>query len=90
MGSKQTQIPYRVAQKIRQRAARNETFVVVSRNGKPSRIFGLEEYDRMRQHPLRHKPWTSRAVAKAAAPDPLGAVEGKPAGPLSREEIYED
>ena len=82
-------IPHSVQRKIRERAAKNQPFVVVPKNGAPSRTYGLDEYLRMQKHPLRHKPWTSRAAAKAAIPDPLGAVEGKPAGRLSREEIYE-
>jgi hypothetical protein len=80
---KAVHISQRIARKIRQRAAKNQPFVVVPKNGAPSRTYGLDEYLRMRKHPLRHKPWTARATAKAAAPDPLGAVEGKLGGPLS-------
>ena len=84
-------MPHNVARKIRERAALNEPFVVVSKNGKPSRTYGLEEYLRMQKHPLRHKPWNSRAAANSAAiTDPLGAIPGKPRRSLSRQDIYEE
>ncbi len=84
-------IEHRVARKIRQRAAMNEPFVVVPKNGKPSRTYGLEQYLRMQKHPLRHKPWNYRAAANAAdTPDPLGAIPGKPLRSLSRQDIYEE
>ena len=90
MKSKRVHTPHSVARKIRQRAAANEPFVVVPKNGQPSRTYGLEEYLRMQKHPLHHKPWNARAAAKVAAPDPLRAVEGKPVSSLSREDIYEE
>jgi len=84
-------IEHRVARKIRQRAAMNEPFVVVPKNGKPSRTYGLEQYLRLQKHPLRHKPWNYRAAASAAdTPDPLGAIPGKPLRSLSRQDIYEE
>jgi len=80
-----------VARKIRERAAINEPFVVVSKNGKPSRTYGLEQYLRMQKHPLRHEPWNHRAAANMAnTPDPLGAIAGKPLRSLSRQDIYEE
>lgn len=83
-------MPHSVARKIRERAATNEPFVVVPKNGKPSRTYGIEEYLRMQRHPLLHKPWNYRAVATTEkTPDPLGAIRGKPARSLSRQDIYE-
>jgi hypothetical protein len=90
MKSKVTHISHGVARRIRERAAKNEPFVVVPKNGKVSRTFGLKEFQRMQKQPLRHKPWNSRAAAKRANPDPLQAVEGKPIHSLSREHIYEE
>jgi hypothetical protein len=83
-------IPHPVARKIRERAAKNQPFVVVAKNGQPSRTYGLEEYLRMQKQPLHHKPWKARAAAKRETPDPLGAVEGKPIQSLGREHIYEE
>jgi hypothetical protein len=83
-------MPHSVARKIRERAAMNEPFVVVPKNGKPSRTYGLEQYLRMQKHPLRHKPWSARAAAKRASPDPLRAIEGKPIRSMSRQHIYEE
>jgi hypothetical protein len=88
---KSKNMPHSVARKIRARAAMNEPFVVVPKNGKPSRTYGLEDYLRMQKHPLRHKPWSYRAAANASeTPDPLGAVRGKPLRSLSRKDIYEE
>jgi hypothetical protein len=83
-------IPQSVARRIRERAAQDKPFVVVPKNGQASRTFGFEEFQQMKKHPLRHKPWNSRAVAKQTAPDPLGAVSGKPVHSLSRQDIYEE
>ena len=80
-----------IGRRIRERAAMNQPFVVVPKNGKPSRTYGLDEYLRMQKHPLRHKPWNHRSAAHAAVtPDPLGAIPGKPVRSLSRRDIYEE
>ena len=81
-------LPRRVAKKIMERAARGEVVVVVSRGGKPSRVFGLEEYLKMRDLPRRVRPWSHRK-REEPAPDPLGAVEGTVLMPVVRANIYE-
>src|SRR5438445_9135834 len=84
------QIPPRVARRILQRAAQGEpAVVVVMRNGLPSRVFGLEDYLRMRDLPKQVKPWEHR-TSKSAPPDPLGATDlGVLVSPLTREQMYE-
>jgi hypothetical protein len=77
-----------VARRISERCARNEVVVVVPRNGKASRVFALEAYQKMMEQPRKHKPWENRRNAKGT-PDPLGAVDGNVNGPISRENIYE-
>jgi len=81
-------MPRGVSKKILDRCARNEPVVVVPRNGKPSRCFGVQEYQKMQQHPLKHRPWMRRRSAQA--PDPLGALKlGGVRGSLRRENIYD-
>jgi hypothetical protein len=82
-------IPGSAAKRIMRRCAMNEPFVVVPRNGAPSRCFALEKYQKMREHPLGHKPWEHRKKRASAAPDPLGAIKGKVRSPLRRADIYE-
>jgi hypothetical protein len=62
--------------------------VVVYRNGVPSKVMGYAEHQKMVELPKKVKPWEHRKP-RATVPDPLGAVEGKVLGPLSRETIYE-
>jgi hypothetical protein len=62
--------------------------VVVPRQGKPARVFSLDKYDKMREQPRKHRPWSYRR-GQANSPEPLGAVEGSILVPLSRERIYE-
>jgi hypothetical protein len=81
-------ITRKVAGRITQRCARNEVVVVVPRNGKASRVFGLRSYQKMMAQPAKHKPWEKRKSAEAA-PDPLGAVDGNVHLPISRQNIYE-
>jgi hypothetical protein len=83
-------VPKNVAKRILERCARDEPLVIVPRNGAPSRCYGLEEYQRMREHPLKHKPWKSRKASRASTPDPLGAVQGKVRSLLRREDIYDE
>lgn len=84
----QGHMPRDVAQRIVKRSARDEVAVVVPRRGKPSRVFSLEKYLKMREEPRKHKPWTHRK-GKTSPPDPLGAVDGRVLERLSRDKIYQ-
>jgi hypothetical protein len=82
-------MPRGVGKRIAKRIAKNnEPVVVTSRDGKPSRVFGLEEYRKMVELPNRVRPWEHRKQ-KAAAPDPLGAVDAEAPVGLSRKDLYD-
>ncbi|HMF10906.1 MAG TPA: hypothetical protein VKE94_01330 [Gemmataceae bacterium] len=85
------QMPEAVARRILDRGALGEdAIVVVMRGGVPSRVFGLDEYLKMKELPKVVKPWEHRRVP-ASSPDPLGAVElGLLVSPLTREQMYEE
>ena len=81
-------MPRRVAKRIADRIAKsNAPVVVTSRGGKPSRVYGLEEYQKMVDLPNRVKPW-ERRKQESATPDPLGAVDADPPTGLGRRELY--
>jgi hypothetical protein len=83
-------MPQSVARRIASRIAkRNEPVVVTSRGGKPSRVFGYDEYKKMVELPNRVKPWEGRKGTRPA-PDPLGAVDAGPPVGLSRKNLYEE
>lgn len=82
-------MPHSVARRIMERCATNEPFVVVPREGKPSRFFGVGKYNKMRELPNLVKPWEHRKKAKET-PDPLGAVDADPPLGLSRKNLYEE
>ncbi len=82
-------MPRSVSKRIMKRAAEGRPLVItVDKNGKPSRVFGYEDYRRMKELPSEVKPWQHRKTNQSG-PDPLGAVDGKVLGRLSRDEIYE-
>lgn len=82
-------MPRSVGKRIAKRIAKtNQPVVVTSREGKPSRVFGLDEYQKMVELPNRVRPWEHRKQ-KAATPDPLGAVDTVPPAGLSRKDLYE-
>lgn len=81
-------IPQSVARRIRKKAALGKAFVVVPKNGKPSRVFDLDKYLSKREATRKAQPWVYRK--KAVACDPLGAIEGTVTGSVSRSEIYEE
>ncbi|MGA3068414.1 MAG: hypothetical protein ABSF29_16355 [Tepidisphaeraceae bacterium] len=83
------QIPNNVEKRILHRCAKNEAVVVVPRNGVPARCFGVEEYEKMRAQPLKHKPWKQRRAAAKEAPDPLGAMKLGVRSSARRQDIYE-
>ncbi len=83
-------IPQAVARRIRRRAAEsNEPIVVTIRDGKPSRIFGYDQYTKMVALPRQVKPWEHRKDKKAT-PDPLGAIDAEPPLSLTRKSFYEE
>lgn len=67
----------------------NEPVVLTFRQGKPSRVFGHEEYDKMVALPHRVKPWEHRKK-RGGPPDPLGAVDAEPPAGLSRQNLYDE
>ncbi len=84
----QTPMPRGVARRIAERSARNQVVVVVPRGGKPSRVYVLEKYLKMKEQPKKHKPWSYRKD-RPTPPEPLGAVNGSILVPLTRENIYQ-
>lgn len=87
--SSQGHMPRDVAKRIAKRIAKNNAPVVVtSRDGKPSRVFGLAEYRKMVDLPNKVKPWEHRKQ-KVAAPDPLKAVDAEAPVGLSRKDLYD-
>jgi hypothetical protein len=81
-------MPRKVAKRILDRCSRGEPFVVVPRDGMPSKCYGLDEYEKMRSHPLKHEPWKRRRAA-ANRSDPLGAIDGSVLSTIARKDIYE-
>lgn len=83
-------MPRAVAHRIMRRYAAGErVLVLVGKNGKPSSVWGFEEYLERKALTKRVKPW-QRRKQKSAAPDPLGAWPlGRVIGTLRREDIYE-
>lgn len=82
-------MPRSVGKRIAKRIAKNnQPVVVTSRDGKPSRVFGLDEYRKMVELPNRVRPWEHRKQ-KTATPDPLGAVDADPPTGLARKDLYE-
>ena len=83
------QMPRNVAKRIMKRTAESdEPIVITVRGGKPSRVFGYKDYRKMVSLPGQVKPWEHRRDRKKA-PDPLRAIDAKPPGALSRQDIYE-
>jgi len=83
-------LPKEVQRRIMNLCSQGEkTCVVVMRNGKPTRVFRLDQYLKMRELPHEVKPWEHRKL-NDLVPDPLGAVDGKVLSSLSRQEIYDE
>ena len=83
-------MPRDVAKRIAHRIAENnQPVVVTSRDGKPSRVYGYDEYKKMVELPQQVKPWLHRKQ-KPATPDPLGAVDADPPVGLGRRDLYEE
>ena len=86
----ETHLPRSVSRQILARAARGEkNVVVVIKNGKPSSVWGFNEYVARKELTKTVKPWKNRKL-KTDVPDPLGAVDGAPIGLLTRDQIYEE
>jgi len=88
IGRSQNHVPQAVARRISDKCSRNEVAVVVPRNGKASRVFGMDTYQKMKEQPGKHKPWQARRRSQSI-PDPLGAIDGKVRLPLTRQNFYE-
>ncbi len=83
-------MPRDIARRIMRRARKGGPLVVtVDRNGKPSRVYGYERYQKMKSLPASVKPWEHRKSAQPT-PDPLGAIRGMVRKPLTRSEIYSE
>lgn len=80
-------LPRDVSRRILKRCRTSKAVVVVSRNGKPSRVYDLDTYLRRVQNTRTVQPWKFRK--KKRAPEPLGTVDGRVISPLRREYIYE-
>jgi len=90
MATRINSMPQNVARRIMKHAAESDEEVVLTfRQGKPSRVFGHKEYDKMVQLPHRVKPWEHRKK-KEGTPDPLGAVDAEPPVGLSRRKLYDE
>ena len=77
-----------VRRRLMARCKDDGVVVVVDKKGRPSRIFGIEEYLKMKQHPAKVKPWLFRK-SNPAHTDPLGAVAGNVVRGLNRQAMYE-
>ena len=77
-----------ILERVLRKGKREGAVVVTFRHGRPSRVFGLKEYDATRSRARENEPWKSR-VGKAKDPiqDLLwhGTVKSK----LGRDEIYD-
>lgn len=81
--------PLAVSRRIMKRAAQGEeAVVVVLRDGRPTRVFGIAQYLKMMDLPPKVKPWQHRTVR--GSPDPLGAIDAGVVAPLTRERLYEE
>ena len=79
-----------IQKRIMQRAARGEKqVVVVIKNGEPSSVWGFDEYLKRKQLTKTVAPWMKRR-ALSSVPDPLGALDGAPTTPITRDQIYEE
>ncbi len=80
-------IPKRVERRIIKRCEEGEVIVIIPRDGRAARVYGLQEYLTLKGGPRRHQPWTGRAKPKRV--NPLGSVKGRVLGSLSRKHIYD-
>src|SRR5262249_36191264 len=83
-------LPRRISRRLLERGAQGEKrAVVVFKNGKPSSVWGFDEYLARQNLTKVVEPWKHRRDRTPAEIDPLGAVEGAPSGPITRDEMYE-
>jgi restriction endonuclease Mrr len=82
-------MPRAVARRIMARCARGEKkLVVVAKNGKPSSVFGFDEYLKMQELPRKVKPWTGRKPPPRPS-DELPSIDSGITMPLQRKDFYE-
>lgn len=87
------QVSGRILRAILTRGARGDRSAVVvfdRKSGKPSSVWGLEEYLARKELTKKVAPWKARRSAPAVVVDPLGAIEAKLVGAITRDEIYEE
>lgn len=90
MAKKNGPMPHNVAKRVMRHAATSkEPIVLTIRDGKPSRVFGYGQYQRMVQLPHQVKPWEHRK-GHEPGPDPLGAIDAEPPSPLTRDSMYQE
>jgi len=84
-------LPEGVRKKLMQRGARGARRVVVvyNKQGIPSSVWGFNEYLERQNLTKDVQPWKNRKL-KSDVLDPLGAIDGAPLSPLTRDQIYED
>ncbi|MBI4565224.1 MAG: hypothetical protein HY716_11075 [Planctomycetes bacterium] len=84
-----TSIPRSVSEKILKRCERGDVAVVVPKKRRPSRVFGLDEYLKIKRLASNVKPWTYRKKLSRTFTDPLQAVDGRVLSSLRRQDLYE-
>lgn len=83
-------IPKAISKRIAERGLHERAVVVIFRKGRPLRVFGLEEYLRMKRLPAALKPWLKRRRGKGADPlAPFRVANGRVLKKLRRSEFYE-
>ncbi|MGH9604017.1 MAG: hypothetical protein ACRD24_16680 [Terriglobales bacterium] len=82
-------MPRAVAHRIMRRYAAGERILVlVGKDGKPSSVWGFDEYLERKALAKKVRPWEQRKK-KSKTPDPLGAWDLGAVGSMRREDIYE-
>lgn len=64
---------------------RGRGVVIVSRSGKPGRVFDLDVYLKRIKQTRQSRPWEHR---RAKAPNPLGTIKGRVLSAIRRQDIY--
>lgn len=83
-------IPKEIERRVMKRGATERAVVVVFRRGRPCRVFGFDEYVRMKELPGKVKPWTRRSPkAKKDLLADFRVEGGRVLRPLRRSEFYE-
>ena len=82
--------PRKVARKILDRASRGaKRVVVVMNHGRPSTVWGFEEYLEHMKIPKKHKLTEKLQAKKGGLADRLGSIDAAPPRPLTRASMYD-